>query len=79
MKFVLYQASWFWTFTVHTEHIVQLASHCLVRAPLGASWSDIFRVLLVLVRRGPGFLKFFGSEISDGSKFSEIRKTQIIW
>ena len=37
----------------------QGSTHRLVRAPLGASWCDIFRFLLVLVRCGPSFSKIY--------------------
>ena len=48
--------------TVEMSHpgiLRQGSTHRLVRAPLGASWCDIFRFLLVLVRCGPSFSKKF--------------------
>ena len=37
----------------------QESTHRLVRTPLGASWCDTFRFLLVLVRCGPNISEFF--------------------
>lgn len=56
-----------WKFQFET--LRQGSEHCLVCAPVGASWCDIFRFWLVLARCGAGFWRFYGSGawIHDGS------------